>query len=182
MRLSHWLKRPRQARQNGDTIVEVLIVIVVVASVLGSAYSIAVRSLQVMQLSQERGYGLKTAQGQLERFKSYLNSGGTDAVALYNRATSGFCMNSASGSLQPVDFRRGSSPTVDMDTEDYANYGASCVQNSNGQPCAADELCYYYGLRRMENASQPNSITATVRWDGPAGRRQQVQLTYRIYP
>jgi Tfp pilus assembly protein PilV len=55
--------------QRGDTIVEVLLALTVLATVVGSAYAIASRSLVRAQQAQERIHGTKLAEEQIERLK-----------------------------------------------------------------------------------------------------------------
>lgn len=150
----------------GDTIVEVLIVVIVIGTVLTSAYAIAISSLQSMQLVQERGYALKLAEGQLENLKPAVIKDPT----LFSTAN-GFCLNGTTATVLS-----GGSPSITLDTETYANYPQNCQKDPNGGTCSG--FCYHYGLKSAGN----NNFTATVRWDGPTGQRQQVQLSYRLYP
>jgi hypothetical protein len=143
-------------------------VILVLGVVLSSTYAIAVRTLQAVQLQQERTYALKLAEGQLERLK---------AAAIKNPAVltggTGFCLKQdlAKQGL-------GTSPTTTMDADTYNNYeSAGCIQDPvPGAGC--DTYCYHYGIRPLGS----NTYLATVRWDGPAGRKQQIEIAYRIYP
>lgn len=59
--------------QRGDTIVEVLLAMTVLALVVGTAYSISSRALTQSQRAQERMQAVKYAEGQIERLK-YLAS------------------------------------------------------------------------------------------------------------
>lgn len=158
----------RLLNQTGDTIVEVLIVIVVLAVVIASGYSIAVASLQSIQLAQERAVALKVAEGQLERLK---------AVAAADSSKLGvvgsYCLSSNLG-LTTIS---GGIPAKNSD-DTYANYGAACTQNPQGGNGSCSSFCYYYGIVAQGN----NNYLASVRWDGPRGNQQQVQLSYRIYP
>ncbi len=163
-----------RSNQRGDTIVEVLIVIMVIGTVLASCYGIATSSLQSMQLSQERNYALKLAEKQLEYLKSASVSEQADQTAILAKA-SGFCIMQNGTSLQTKDIP-GGSPTTDMNTDTYAHYkSAGCLVDVNNDNCQS--YCYYYGVTR----DNTNNYTATVRWDGPRGNKQQVQLAYRVY-
>lgn len=57
-------------KQSGDTIIEVLVAMSVIGLVLGAAFGIANRSVQIGQSAQERTEALKIAETQLEIFKS----------------------------------------------------------------------------------------------------------------
>jgi len=158
--------------QRGDTIVEVLMVVLVLGVVLSSTYAIAVRTLQSIQLQQERTYALKLAEGQLERLKAAAIS---DPTVL--SGSSGFCLKD---NLTKQDLN--GSPTVWMNfeptpTNNYVNYkNAGCIKDPANGDCSG--FCYHYGIRPLGS----NGYLATVRWDGPSGRRQQVEIAYRIYP
>lgn len=73
----------------GDTIVEVLIALTVVASMLGGAYVTTSRSLNNNRQAQERGEALKLAEGQLERLKGLVSSGSTVPFTI----TTNFCVD-----------------------------------------------------------------------------------------
>jgi len=57
-------------KQLGDTIIEVLLAMSVIGLVLGMAFGIANRSVQIGQDAQERTEALKIVESQLEIFKS----------------------------------------------------------------------------------------------------------------
>lgn len=61
------LRRPKQA---GDTIVEVLIALVVIAAVLPGAFFLSRASLQHVRDSEEHAQALNILQGQLERLRA----------------------------------------------------------------------------------------------------------------
>lgn len=87
----------KSLRETGDTIVEVLIALTVVASMLGAAYVTSNRSLNNNRQAQERGEALKLAEGQLERLKGLVGSG---SVAPFTTTTS-FCIDNANA-VQPA--------------------------------------------------------------------------------
>jgi prepilin-type N-terminal cleavage/methylation domain-containing protein len=65
--------------QRGDTIIEVLISITVIALVMGMAYGTAGRALATTRSSQERLEALKLAEGQIERIKAQHKAAGATA-------------------------------------------------------------------------------------------------------
>ena len=160
----------RRLNQTGDTIVEVLMVVIVISVVLSAGYGIAVRSLQSIQLEQERTFALKIAEGQLESLKAA-------AIKTPNvlADASNYCINNSGGTLSfPVV--GGGSPHTDATQDQRADYGTNCTKDPNGGDCSG--YCYMYAI----NPDPSNhNYTASVRWDGPRGSRQQVQLSYRMY-
>jgi Tfp pilus assembly protein PilV len=80
--------------QKGDTIVEVLISMGVIATVLGAAYGISNRSLRIGRLSQERVEAVKLLETQLETLKSRVKTAKGDITKApeLNSATD-FCYN-----------------------------------------------------------------------------------------
>jgi prepilin-type N-terminal cleavage/methylation domain-containing protein len=60
--------------QKGDTLVEVLISIAVVATVLGAAYATVNRSFKLGRQSQDRGEALRLLETQVERLKYTVTS------------------------------------------------------------------------------------------------------------
>lgn len=84
-------------REKGDTLIEVLIALTVVATMIGAAYATSSRNLRGNRRAQERGEALKIAEGQLEKLKGLVASGSTDAYT----TTAMFCL-SPTGSLQSV--------------------------------------------------------------------------------
>ncbi|MEI7683132.1 MAG: hypothetical protein WCJ24_02415 [Candidatus Saccharibacteria bacterium] len=162
----------------GDTIVEVMIVTIIIAVIMGSAYGLAVRSLQDTQLSQERAYALKLAEGQLEELKAAASSSATVGF-LTNSA--GFCLNSdaASGALNSTTLSPGlPADSLEASRAGLSSYDAACKISSNNDACAS--FCYYVSLNSVSGVD--HSYTATVRWESPRGELEQVQLSGKVYP
>lgn len=163
--------------QIGDTIVEVLVVIVVLSVVLISAYGIAVRSLQDTQTTQERAYALKVAEGQLERLRALAASGDPNDVL---NKTEGFCLDS---NLVATDLPSGT-PAATPDTDVLTAYAAACHQDPNDLANTCNTYCYYVSIKRVSIPStnpDEHAYTASVRWDSARGNHQQVQLSYKVY-
>ncbi|MDQ5972468.1 MAG: Type secretion system protein [Patescibacteria group bacterium] len=159
-------------QQAGDTIVEVLIVIIVIATVLASAYGISIRSLQATQLTQERAFALKLAEGQLESLKSAASL--PDSTVLDN--DQGFCLNGTT--VTPIS---GGSPSNNYQTDQTANYPTECQQDPHdpvGKACTS--YCYYVGIKKSIGGTG-NNFVASVRWTSARGIREQVQLAYKVY-
>lgn len=75
----------------GDTIIEVMIALSVLAAVLGGAYVSANRSLNMTRQAQERTESLKVTEDQLEKLKAAYNAG----IAIPQAGT--FCISDALG-------------------------------------------------------------------------------------
>jgi len=163
----------KNLQQRGDTIVEVLIVVIVIATVIGSAYSIAVKSLQSTQRTQERSYALKLAETQLERLKAA--STGANAASVL-AVTQSFCLDATlTKTLNTIG-----SSLPSLNNDDFSRYNANCISYPSGSSDCAS-YCYYTSLLQTAGGSFDKSYTASVRWDGPNGNRQQVQLSYKVY-
>jgi prepilin-type N-terminal cleavage/methylation domain-containing protein len=79
-------------RQNGDTIVEVLISVAIITLVLAIAYATMTRNITIMQDNQERSQAAKVTQGQVEALKQAWS---TDAgrASIIARRGAAFCMD-----------------------------------------------------------------------------------------
>lgn len=92
------LRRPKQA---GDTIVEVLIALVVIAAVLPGAFFLSRASLQHVRDSEEHAQALNILQGQLERLRTTPRS---------SVPASDFCFSEAGQALASAPCRYGNIP------------------------------------------------------------------------
>jgi prepilin-type N-terminal cleavage/methylation domain-containing protein len=98
--------------QRGDTLVEVMIAVAILSSVLAGCYSITRRALRISQASQDRIYGLKLLEGQVEMMRTYrdLKSSGwvqgmNDAIG----AGAEYCFDPNDLIADPNDFKPKSS-------------------------------------------------------------------------
>jgi prepilin-type N-terminal cleavage/methylation domain-containing protein len=87
-------------KQSGDTIIEVLLAMSVIGLVLGAAFGIANRSVQIGQDAQERTEALKIAESQLEIFKSEF-AGNTDLQTQLE--DSPFCLDNSKAILDIIE-------------------------------------------------------------------------------
>ena len=55
--------------QRGDTLIEVMVAMAIVASVLGAAYTTSARALRLARQAQERAEAVKFTQSQIESLK-----------------------------------------------------------------------------------------------------------------
>ena len=103
------MKRP--LKQKGETIVEVLIAIAILALVLSASYALARRSSQGVRQAQERSEALKFAEEQLELLKSY---GSTSRASIPNNSV--FCVRLNGSSVEVIN-------NVDVNSGDNCNKG-----------------------------------------------------------
>lgn len=150
-----------RGREQGDTIVEVLIAIAVVSLVLAGAYVSTNRSLQATRAAQERVNALKLAESQMEQIKSLAS---ISPEILYSSVTdSSFCIAKATG--QPV---RNEHPTHDDEP--------ACAVGVSGDP-TADQPIFEISITR-----DGDTFTLTETWTDVSGRvDDSLQLRYRVY-
>jgi type II secretory pathway pseudopilin PulG len=188
-------------REAGDTIVEVLIAIVLVATILGGAYATANHSALDVREAQEHGEALNIAEGQLESLRGLaLNSTLADPGAIFTDQDI-FCIvpigttptpeqavNDSSNNPVAV----GSMPAISQDNDGV--YTLLCKQNSQNvgysydvaiDRCSALNGASDLGTGSCTNfASEPaNSalFIVHIRWDGLTSVRDEVTLEYRLY-
>lgn len=148
-------------KQAGDTIIEVLIVIMVLSSVLGGAFITINRSTTNIRQSQERVEATKVAEGQLESLKSA--AGSTTIIP-----TSGyFCMKD--GAIISPAFTIGVLPTLDNDQ--LGTYVPGCIGSGNNSR--------YHIAIEIPSA---NTYLVHIRWAkyNSAGN-EEVTFTYKVY-
>lgn len=151
----------RQARavhgSKGDTIVEVMLSMSILAVILTTAYATSTRSLQSGLDSQYRDQALSYAKQQLELVKNADNSQAT-SVSNYKVARP-FCINPSNTQLQEVDTNTNKCP---------APVGASSA-NQN-QYSVVDSY-----------TSSTQTFTSTVTWLAANNQQNQVVLFYKAH-
>jgi len=165
--------------QRGDTILEVLISVAVLALILTTTFALANRNSQATRQAAERGEAQKMAQSQMEKLKLYLSSSGAE-IPDYG---SYFCMNqdgtdtveigsSGDGPNNPFDDKTFQSPVY----QNAERESQDCKDGINGM--------YYSFLQRGEVAAvTQNLYTAIVRWPAVTGNGvDQVMIVHIIHP
>lgn len=197
--------------ESGDTIVEVLVAIVIVATILGGAYATANRSLLATRESQERGEALTLAEGQVEALRGLAATASpTDAKSIFNNPdifcilAGGIVAPQAMENSSPVGpYTIGNLPSASSDNDtNYTNIPAM-PPVQGGSPCAVNPqgsgYKYDVAIERC-NSSNDNGNSAYpdcasynepsdgselfivhVRWDSTGGGRNEATLQYRIY-
>lgn len=146
------IKHNRQ--QNGDTIVEVLIALIIISAVLVGAYLSARSSLTNTYRSQERSEALKQAESQLEQLKA-----NTDKAA--GAGTEFFCLNG--DDIVTFD---GGSPAASAAEDNFDNYPVNCKTTG--------EVPYHFSVKQTDGV-----YVLLVRWDrAGGGGREEVKIIY----
>lgn len=155
-------KKLRQ--ENGDTIVEVLIAVMVVGMAITISYAVANRSLRISRQSQERSEAAKIASGQVEYLKALAKETGSNNV--FSKGTV-FCVKSDG------------TPTVNGA---FAAYG-SAIKESDNSLSGYPEACVSGEYHTAIQETSPNQFDVVTRWLGyGSGTMQEVNIKYRLYP
>lgn len=158
MKLIIFFKKSSIRSQRGDTIVEVMIVLVVLATVIALSYVTATRTLQDNQLTQERAYALKLSEAQLEKLKVAVKSN----PSILSASPYGFCLNDAN-------------PPVAV--------AGTCQRSINAtSPSDCSTFCFNTSVTRISfSGDDAHSFRVTTNWNGPRGTDQAVTLVYKVY-
>jgi prepilin-type N-terminal cleavage/methylation domain-containing protein len=152
---NHW-------RQRGDTLVEVMVAIVIVATVIGGAYVVSNRSLQSTRSAQERSNALKLAEAQIEQLKAQVTQDGTKIFGV--GVPIKFCLGSDATGTHVYDI------TVPAQK-------LKCTVDAGGNPTSG-QPAYTLLITRTGN-----DFKLTESWTDVSGRfTDALQLNYRAYP
>jgi prepilin-type N-terminal cleavage/methylation domain-containing protein len=149
------------ASERGDTLVEVLVAIVIVASVIGGAYVVSNKSLQATRSAQERQNALKLSESQIEQLKSQIAADPTQIFGV-GKPTK-FCLSSDASGVHVWDF------TV-------AAQKVHCVLDAGENPTTSQPAYTLY-LQRTANDFKLTETWADVSGDF----NDNMQLNYRAY-
>jgi hypothetical protein len=143
---------------SGDTIVEVLIAMTVLASVIGGAYAVSNRAMISSQQSQERIQATKIAQDQLDKLK-YISAGSTEE---YDKIVSAY--TDSDDTLQKFCINDNGKVKVYTDPE-----------------CLIDDL--YNLIFEIEHyGDEPNLFTLKIEWDSfRSTSKDNVTMYYKVY-
>lgn len=155
------LNSSRRNNSAGDTIIEVMLSMSIIAMVLGASYSIATRSLRMGRQAQERIEALKLIEGQIEKLKFI------SAEPNFDWASVGpYCVkpdNSLSaGSI--AGFNAGN-----VDQDNFAGYvSVGCQYGSR------------YNMSIQHNTTN-DTFTVMARWERLGGGRDEAVIYYRMH-
>lgn len=142
----------RTMNNRGETIVEVLMVLVILGSALTSAFVITSKATASNQLSLERTEANGYAQTQLERIKAKLPTATKAELDIMNSTSQAFCVNDVNDAVPVTDLVNGGCTTANR----YRTYTK------------------YDGITTK-------AYTTKVLWDGPTGGQNNVVVVYRAY-
>jgi len=147
--------------QRGDTIVEVLLAIVIIASVLAHAFTASRGSLRATQDNQERHEAVGIAQTQVELLR--LQS----LEAIKNVAGSGdyFCINNTG---DPVDWTGNTIPN-NAQADTLTSYPNECKNGLDDR--------YHYSIQK--DTPTTDTYTFRARWNKLGGGINEVIMFYR---
>jgi prepilin-type N-terminal cleavage/methylation domain-containing protein len=155
-------KLSKRQDQRGDTLVEVMIAIVIVATVIGGAYVVSNRSLQSTRSAQERGNALKLGEAQVEQLKALIAS---DSTKIF-------------GATVPIKFCLGTNGVGAQVVYDIAipAQKVNCTVDTSGAP-ATVQPAYTLLITRTGN-----NFKVTESWIDVSGKfSDSLQLNYRAY-
>lgn len=141
----------KRLSQAGDTIVEVIIAVSVVATILAGAFTVTTRSTRAVRDSEEHAEALQYLQQQVELLRAAASQSGTLSGSPY--LTSGFCLD---GSL---NVNQAGKPACQVGT---VPYDVSIVAPS--------------GI----NANGTTDFSFTATWPAIGGGTDTVNLAYRV--
>lgn len=167
----------------GETIVEVLISLAVLALVLAGAFAVVNQSTRGVRQAQEHSEALKIAENQLEYLRVAATDSGTTTI--FNQ-TNYFCMTQGdndgindainpSGTIVGTSF---SFPALNSTTDKGLIYRAPCTQD-NGS------YIYSFAIDRYTVVANSQYVfDVHVRWDSVSGTQAsphaEVSLSYKI--
>jgi type II secretory pathway pseudopilin PulG len=145
---------------NGDTIVEVLIALAVLATVIVGAYASANRSQNSSQASQERAEAVKIAETQIEQLKGLLASSTPPSLL------SPSCFKDDNG-VETITSTNPFSESLENATLPYTGSSGGCEKGGR------------YNVA-IQNPSSSN-YEFLVRWERIGGGRDQINMYYRAH-
>ena len=156
--------------QAGDTIIEVLIAMSIVAMVLGGAYVSYTRNYNVAQSSKERDLALRVAETQVERIRGYKTQFPKGSIANNSCLDASLANTTNSGSLPPLTTDNLSGGGI---------YASPCVVNSDSDQYSSSPSGIQYSVNTEVSG---NDYTVHVRWlRAGGGQNQETILKYRYY-
>jgi Tfp pilus assembly protein PilV len=177
----------------GDTIVEVMLCIAIVAAVITGAYALASHSLQEGVAASEHGEAIKLAQGQVEALKFRHKASRPATWDTYFTKPTGankaqnFCLDTtaatetnAAGIVQ-ANWKPQINGTATFDPTKLQTGAANYLDNAAHTQCVQGNGKYFINITIPAAASPSPTYLVTVRWNPAGGEVQsQTQLFYRF--
>jgi prepilin-type N-terminal cleavage/methylation domain-containing protein len=157
-------------KQAGDTLVEVMISIAVIALAIAISYAISGKNLNVGITARERTSAVGLVQGQIERMKEAQQ---INAATLSGLKSAGqhFCFNTSSA----VQNNSAVTPNNNNLAADTGRYNASCI---SGGKFYLDINYVPVNTNADPTKSSGNSFMFTARWFRLGGGTDQVVTIY----
>jgi Tfp pilus assembly protein PilV len=177
------------ANERGDTIVEVLISITILAFVLTGAYLTAIHSYNNIITSQDRDQATYIAQNQLEILVAQADNLFYTGSPYENYATQsgGFCfdVNSSDASYSNNNYHLINGPCTSNQLVDISPGPEYQVAISSGPNSCANLASELVGNPKQSSgcyvsAYQTPTYVVQVSWYGPGSSPEQLQLYYRL--
>jgi Tfp pilus assembly protein PilV len=148
--------------QRGDTIVEVLLAMTVLALIVGASTVLANRSTRSLQQTKEGAAAQRIAQGQLEYLKAYVRTLVDKNIGAEVALKTPFCMVAQSGSGTDVH-------------EPVSATDEACQGNPD------DPARYRTVITVTQITPGAYNARVTVQWDGATVETGNINVDYRIY-
>lgn len=149
------MNKLKRLTSQGDTIIEVMVVLAVLGLALSISYATASRSLTQARQAQENTEATTLAQTQIEQLRG--NYQVTIDSSNYIYANPYFCLNNGVRTN-----------LIGTDVKDYASYPPACKFHDDR---------YHVAIKY----DSPSTFTVTVVWDDLSGNDQsRVTLSYRL--
>ena len=175
-------------QQRGDTLIEVMLAITIVAIVVVSINGIMNRGLSLLQLSVERSQVRASMQGQIDalRYMRDVRVAGGPAADWQNIITNKL----NTGSPQSISEQPNCGPKSGSVQTFYINESSTAIENYNSSnkptspPIASPGKWMWIEAYKVEGHSSVNAIDFAVRacWEPPTGGSMQHETTIgRLY-
>lgn len=156
-------KRLFRLRQDGDTIVEVMIVLAVLGLAIGISYSTANRSLSETRQAQENTKATELVQSQIEQLRYLSPNPASVGLGKYIFQPVQYCIDSTNTIKSPAFFS--SACTVDS----FYHLSITYCQGSGSAACTGH--------------TTDDTFITTATWPDILGQgNDTVTLTYRLHP
>jgi type II secretory pathway pseudopilin PulG len=140
----------------GDTIIEVMIVLAVLAMALSISYATANRSLLDIRQAQENEQATELVQGEVEELRTLTSP--SSPVNIFT--TSSYCLTTTAPYSMP----------------------ASCQFTYGGQPAPPGAPLYTVSIIYSPLSASGGTFTVTATWPDVEGQgNDTIQLVYRLY-
>jgi len=155
----------------GDTIIEVMIALAILALAFSISYAISQSTLVDVQNSQEHSMALEYMDSQLEALQAVANEPNTPAGIPPSLPDNAFCLSTSGSSINAYDF------TVN----NYYNPSQTSVSNYPSK-CVKSQGSYSYYVAIQKSPTLVDTYKVNIWWNGLGSLGvQQEDMYYRVY-